>query len=98
MWSKFDNPSISMRKDNNHNLNSKITFFEGRSWFKFNDSRLAQVMALTFSTSVGKVLKLTVTEVWRMIPTFVEVIGEKLVRMPFATPPAILNRTETLKL
>ena len=33
-----------------------------------------------------------------MIPTFVEVIGEKLVRMPFVTPPAILNRTETLKL
>ena len=37
-------------------------------------------MALKFYTSVAKGLKLIVKKFWELIPTFVEVTGEKLVR------------------
>ena len=50
-------------------------------------------------TSVEKGLKLKVRKFWGLIPTFVEVTGEKLVGEIFATP-LILNRvksTVTLK-
>ena len=36
-------------------------------------------MALKFYTGVAKGLKLKIRKIWRLIPTFVEVTGEKLV-------------------
>ena len=47
-------------------------------------------MALKFYTSVAKGLKLKVRKFWWLIPTFVEVTGEKLVGWAFFTP-IILN-------
>ena len=71
----------------------KTTFFEGWSWFKFNNLGLAQVKALKFYTSVAKGLKLK--KFWSLILTFVEVTGAKLVGgrsfCPALLPP-ILNR------
>ena len=40
---------------------------------------MAQGMALQFYTSVRKWLKLQARKFWRLIPTFVEVTGEKLI-------------------
>ena len=60
-------------------MTRKTYFFEGCSWFKFNNSRLAPGMTLKFYTSVTKDLKLKVRKFWRLIPTFVEVTWEKLV-------------------
>ena len=40
-------------------------------------------MALKFNTIEAKGLKLKARKVWGLIPTFVEVTGEKLVRGPF---------------
>ena len=40
----------------------KTTFFEGWSWFKFNDLGLALGMALKFYANVAKELKLKVTK------------------------------------
>ena len=57
----------------------KNTFFEGWSWFKLNNLVLALGKNLKFYTSVAKRLKLKVRKFWRLIPTFLEVIGEKLV-------------------
>ena len=48
-------------------------------------------MALKFYTSVAKSLKLKVRKIWGLIPTFVEVTGEKLV---VASLPLILNRVK----
>ena len=68
-----------------HNLDfiriwlEKPFFFEGWSWFKFNNFGLALDTNLEFYTSVAKVLKLKVKNIWRPNPTFVEVTGEKLV-------------------
>ena len=54
--------------------------FEGWSWFKFNNLRLALGMALKFYTSVTKGLKLRkVRNFGRLTPTFAEVTGKKLV-------------------
>ena len=53
--------------------------FEGCSWFKFNNLRLAIGMAMKFYTSVAKELKLKVRKFWWLILTFVEVTWEKLV-------------------
>ena len=86
MWPKFGNCSISMREVQftNHNLNfirvtRKITFFKGWSWFKFNNLGLTLGTNLKFHTSVAKGWKLQVRKFWGLIPTFVEVTGEKLV-------------------
>ena len=49
------------------------------SWFKFNNLRLALGTNLKFYTSVAKRLKLKVRKFKGLIPTFVEVTGEKLV-------------------
>ena len=46
---------------------------------------------LKFYTSLSKWLKLTVRKFSRLILTFVEVTGEKLVGGTFLLPPAILN-------
>ena len=55
------------------------SFFEGCSWFKFNNLELALDMALKFYTSVVKGLKLKIRKVWGIILTFVGVTVEKLV-------------------
>ena len=61
-------------------MSKKTAFSEGWPWFKFNKSELALGMALKFYTSVAKELKLKVRTFCWLIPTFAEVIGEKLVR------------------
>ena len=62
-------------------------FFEGWSWFKFNNLRLALGTNLKFYTSLLKGLKLKVRKFWGLIPTFVEGTGEKLVGGPFCPTP-----------
>ena len=57
----------------------KTAFFEGWSWFKFNNLGLAIGTNLTFDTSVEKGFKLKVRKFWGLIRAFVEVTGEKLV-------------------
>ena len=69
----------------------KTTFFAGWSWFKFNNLGLAICIALKFSTSVAKGLKLEVRKFWGLVLTFVEVSGKKLVEGTFLPLP-ILNR------
>ena len=76
-------------------------FFEGWSWFKFNNLRLALGTNLKFYTSLLKGLKLKVRKFWGLIPTFVEGTGEKLVGEPFCptpspTHPPILNRVNVV--
>ena len=74
-------------------MTRKITFFEGWSWFKFNNLGLALGTNLKFCTSVAKGLKLKVRKFWGPNPTFVEVTGEKLVGGTFLpTLLPILNR------
>ena len=60
-------------------MTRKTTFFEGWSWFKFNNLGLTLGTNLKFYTSVAKGLKLKVRKFWGLIPTFVEVTREKLV-------------------
>ena len=74
-------------------MTRKIAFFEGWSWFKFNNFGLALGTNLKFCTSVEKVLKLKVRKFWGPNSTFVEVTGEKLVGEPFCPHP-ILNRVK----
>ena len=72
-------------------MTRKTAFFEGWSWFKFNNLGLALGANLKFYTSLSKGLKLKVRKFWRLILTFVDVTGGKLVGGFFAMPP-ILNR------
>ena len=60
-------------------LTRKTAFFEGLSWFKFNNLGLALGTNLKFYTSLSKESKLKVRKFWGLIPTLVEVTGEKLV-------------------
>ena len=60
-------------------MTRKTAFFEGWSWFKFNNLGLALGTNLKFYTSLSKGLKLKVRRFWGLIPTFVEVTEEKLV-------------------
>ena len=76
-------------------MTRKTAFFEGWSWFKFNNLGLALGMNFKFYTSVAKGLKLEVRKFWGRIPTFVEVTREKLVGGPFVPPLPILNRAKT---
>ena len=59
-------------------------------------------MTSKFYTSVVEGLKLKVRKFWVLIPTFVEVTGEKLVVVPFCPPPfprtPILNRVNVHEL
>ena len=64
-------------------MTRKTAFFEGWSWFKFDNLGLALGTNLKFYNSVAKELKLKVRKFWGLIPTFVEVTGEKLVGEPF---------------
>ena len=82
MWLKFGNSSILWEKLSYlqfyKDLTRKIIFSERKSWFKLSNLRLALDMALKFYTSLAIGLKLKVKTFWRLIPTFVEVTGERL--------------------
>ena len=70
-------------------MTRKTAFFEGWSWFKFNNLGVAIGTNLKFYTSLSKGLKLKVGKFWGLIPTFVKFTGEKLVGGPFwPLPPS----------
>ena len=60
-------------------FDQKNCFFDRWSRFKFNNLRLALGKILKFYASVAKRLKLKVRKFLGLIPTFVEVTGEKLI-------------------
>ena len=66
-------------------MDSKIAKNKSWSCFKFK-LELVLDMGLKFHTNVVKGLKIKVRKVWGLIPTFVEVTGEKLVGGPFYLP------------
>ena len=68
-------------------MTRKTAFFEGWSWFQFNNLGLALGAHLKFYISVAMGLKLNVTKFWGLIPTFVEGTEEKLLGGPFWPPP-----------
>ena len=61
-------------------LTRKTAFFEGLSWFKFNNLKLALGTNLKFYTSVAKGLNLKFKQFCGLITMFVEVTEEKLVK------------------
>ena len=69
LWEKLSQPQFY--KD----LTRKTAFFEGWSWFKFNNLGLALGTNLKVYTSLSKGLKLKARKFWGLIPTFVEVTG-----------------------
>ena len=80
MLPKFGNSSISMRVFQFcKGLTRKTSFFEWWSWFKYNNLGLALGKTLKVYSSVVKWLKLKVKKFWGLNPTFVEVIGAKLI-------------------
>ena len=80
LWEKLS--QLQFYKD----FTRKTVFIEGWSWFKFNNLGLALGTNLKFYTSLSKGLKLKVRKFWRLIPTFVEVTGEKLAFLPPSLP------------
>ena len=75
-------------------MTRKAGFFEGWSWFKFNNLGLGLGTNLKFYTSVEKELQLKTRKFLGLILMFVEVTGEKLVDgVPFWPP--ILNVVKT---
>ena len=89
MWTKVGNSSITMRDVIIalilRRFDQKNLFFEGCSWFKFNNLGLALGMVLKFYTSVTKELR--DGKFRGIIPTFIKVTRKKLVGWVFATPP-----------
>ena len=81
LWDKLSQPQFY--KD----LTRKTTFFDGWSWFRFDNLRLPLGINLKFYISVAKGLKQKVRKFWRLIPMFEEVAGEKLVGVVFLTRP-----------
>ena len=80
MWPKFGNSiSILSQPQFYIDLTWKATFFEGWSWFRFNNLGLALGTNLKFYISVAKALKLKGRKFWGLIRTFIEVTDEKLV-------------------
>ena len=79
-------------------LTRKTAFFEGWSWFKFNNLGLALRANSKFYTSLAKGLKLKVRKFLGLIPTFVEVTGEKLVGGGafWLPPPSWIGLTHNL--
>ena len=65
----------------------KIALLEGSSWFRFQILGMALGMNLKFYTSVAKGLKVNVGKFWGLVPTFVEVTGEKLLGVAFCPTP-----------
>ena len=96
----FGNSNISVREaiitSISQGFDQKNRFFEGWSWFKFNNLGLALCTNLKFHTSVAKGLKIKVTRFLGLNSTSVEVKKEKLVArgrgVDFWAPPPILNR------
>ena len=84
MWPKLSNSRISKNEVIVNSIlfgfDQKNHLFARCSWFKFNNLGLALPMALIFYTGLAKELKLRVRRFWGLIPTFVEVTGEKLIR------------------
>ena len=76
-------------------MTRKTAFFEGWSWFKFNNLGLTLGTNLKFYTSLSKGLKLKVSKFWGLILTFVEVTGEKLDRVK--TENRVKNETSPAK-
>ena len=70
-------------------MTRKTTFFEGWSWFKFDNLGVELAKNRKFYTNVAKGLKLKVRKSWGLIPMFVEVTGEKLVEGHFCLPPPL---------
>ena len=93
MLPKFGNFSISMREvimtSILKGLTQKNQFFRGVVLVQVqqvgNFTRYG--LNITFYTSVTKGLNVKVREFWGVIPTFVEVTGEKLVGKVGAFPP-----------
>ena len=77
-------------------LTRKTRFFEECSWFKFNNLGMAPGMTFKFYISVANELRLKVKHFGGLIPTVIEVTGEKLVGGFFA--PSILNRVKSIRL
>ena len=82
LWEKLSQPQFY--KD----LTRKTAFFEEWPWFKFNNLELALGTKLKFCINVTKWLKLKARKFGGLIPTFVEVTGEKLVRGAFCSQPS----------
>ena len=64
-------------------MTKETAFFEGWSWFKFNNLGMALGTNFKFYTSVTKGLKLNVRMFGGLIPEFAEVKGEKLLEGTF---------------
>ena len=88
LWQKLSQPQFY--KD----LTKKTAFFQGWSWFKFNNLGLALGTNLKFYTSVTKGLKLKVRKFLELIPTFIEVTGEKLLGGGGFLAAPMLNRVK----
>ena len=80
LWEKLSQPQFYKY------LTRKTAFFEEWFWFNFNNLGLALGTDLQFYTNLTKRLKLKVRKFWMLIPTFVEVTGEKLVGGVLAPP------------
>ena len=78
LWEKLSQPQFY--KD----LTRKTAFFEGWSWFKFNNLGLALGTNSKFYNSLAKGLKLKVRKFQGLLLMFVEGTAEKLVGMYFA--------------
>ena len=87
LWEKLSQPQFY--KD----LTRKTAFSERWSWFKFNYLGLALGTKWNIYTSVAKGLKRKVRKFWGLIRTFVEVTGEKRVRVAFLTPTSWIGLT-----
>ena len=102
MWPEFGNCGFSMREVITISIlkgfDQENHFFERWSWFKFNNLGLPLGSNLRFYTSMEKRWKLKVINFLGLIPTFVEVTGEKGKNWlgglppPPPPPPPILNR------
>ena len=66
-------------------FDQKNRIFERWSWLKFSSLKLALGTNLKFYTNVAKGLRLKVRQFLGLIPTIVEVTGEKL------SPPHLLE-------
>ena len=80
IWAKFGNSSISMRVVITTSI---LKGFDQKNLF----FGLALIMVLKFYTSVAKGLKLKARKCWGLIPTIVEVAGEKLEEVAFLPYP-----------
>ena len=90
LWEKLSQPQFY--KD----LVRKNNFFEGPSWLKFNNLRLALGVALKFYTSVTKGLKLKIRKFWGanfyVCRSYRGKTGSRL--SPPSPPVPILNRVK----